>query len=93
MGNIIHQTAPVEVWADVDVGIASVVRDLNAIPDVRTHASCQGTIGEGGREPYEAYVMVSWRTDRARAALEIRYNLVADGASHGTVYPSRARKS
>ena len=59
MGNVIHQTVPVLVWADVDVGIADMVRMLNTIPGVRTHANCQGTIGEGGPAPYGPEVSVS----------------------------------
>ena len=55
-----HKTVPVLVWVDVDEGIAHVVRYLNTIPGVRTHASCQGTLGEGGPEPYGPQVMVSW---------------------------------
>jgi hypothetical protein len=55
-----HETVPMQVWADIDVGVADMVRDLNQLPGVRTHASCQGTIGEGGAEPYPAYVEVSW---------------------------------
>jgi tRNA(Phe) wybutosine-synthesizing methylase Tyw3 len=43
----IHETIPVQVWADIDVGIADLVKLLNKIPGVRTFASCQGTIGEG----------------------------------------------
>ena len=92
MGNVIHETIPVQVWADVDVGVADLVRRLNAIPGVRTHASCQGTIGEGGAEPYEAHVMVSWWTDEARVAME-PYGLVVQGEAHGMVYPFRKRKT
>jgi hypothetical protein len=86
MGNVVHQTEPVQVWADIDVGIADFVRHLNAIPGARTHASCQGTIGEGGAEPYEARVMVSWRNEDARRALE-QHNLVVEGECHGTAHP------
>lgn len=61
MGDIIHKTVPVLVWADVDVNIANMVSYLNTIPGVRTHASCQGTIGEGGPSPYPPEVTVSWK--------------------------------
>jgi hypothetical protein len=56
----IHPSMPVLVWADIDTGCAEVVRYLNGIPGVRTLTSCQGTIGEGGPNPYRAYVMASW---------------------------------
>jgi hypothetical protein len=83
---IMHQTEPVQVWADVDVGISAFVRYLNTIPGVRTHASCQGTIGEGGPEPYGPQVMVSWWTDDARKALE-QLGLTIEGECYGLVYP------
>jgi hypothetical protein len=82
----IHRTVPVKVWADIDVGIADFVRHLNNIHGVRTHSCCQGTLGEGGAEPYEAYVCVSWWTENARKALE-KLGLVVDGECHGTVRP------
>jgi hypothetical protein len=82
----VHETIPVQVWADVDVGIAEVVRQLNTIPGVRTHTSCQGTIGGGGPAPYEAFVHVSWSNPAARAALE-KCNLTVEGEAHGTVRP------
>lgn len=37
-----------------------MVRYLNTIPGVRTFASCQGTIGEGGPAPYRAQVGTTW---------------------------------
>ena len=46
--SLTHKTRPVQVWADVDLGIADMVVYLNTIPGVRTEATCQGTIGEGG---------------------------------------------
>lgn len=88
MGNVVHETEPVLVWTDVDKEIAALVRELNGIPDVRTHSSCQGTIGEGGAEPYEAHIGVSWWSETARQALE-PYGLVVEGETHGTVYPNR----
>jgi hypothetical protein len=56
----IHKTCPIKVWVDVDRGIAKTVLRLNMIRGVRTHASCQGTLGEGGPHPYRAEVMCSW---------------------------------
>lgn len=55
-----HATRPVQVWADVDLGIADMVAYLNTVPGVRTMSSCQGTLGEGGPAPYGPYVMASW---------------------------------
>jgi hypothetical protein len=45
---------------DVDLGIADMVEYLNTIPGVRTIASCQGTIGEDGPNPYRAQVLCDW---------------------------------
>jgi hypothetical protein len=58
-----HDTIPVQVWIDVDTGIAELVKRLNTLPGVRTNASCQGTLGEGGPAPYRAYVMATWSAD------------------------------
>lgn len=71
----IHKTVPVQVWVDVDEGIAEVVRHLNTIEGIRTYSSCQGTTGDAaylaeGRRPYEPYVLVSWEDDAARDRLE-----------------------
>ncbi len=49
-----HRTVPVQVWADIDEGIADLVRYLNTIPGVRTDASCEGT------PKYKPYVMARW---------------------------------
>jgi hypothetical protein len=57
--SLTHKTRPVQVWADVDLGIADMVVYLNTIPGVRTEASCQGT-GEGGPAPYRAQVLTIW---------------------------------
>lgn len=70
-----HKTIPVQVWADVDEGIADVVRYLNTIEGVRTQASCQGTIGEGGPNPYRAQVMVTWETPETFTRLEREFDL------------------
>ena len=64
-----HKTVSVQVWVDVDEGIASFVSALNRISGVRTHSSCQGTLGEGGAEPYGPYVVVSWDNATALAAV------------------------
>lgn len=81
-----HTTTVVWVKADVDTGIADFVRRLNAIPGVRTYDACQGTIGEGGAEPYEAYVSVGWHNADARKELE-RFRLTIEGEAFGTVHP------
>jgi hypothetical protein len=87
MGNVVHDTERVQIWASVDKGIASFVRYLNTIPGVYTHACCQGTIGEGGAEPYPAEVAVSWETPAARSIL-LSLGLKEEGQAHGTVYPN-----
>jgi hypothetical protein len=87
MGQVIHQTTPVQVWVDVDEGIAEVVRYLQTIPCVRTHTSCQGTIGEGGPEPYRAYVTVTWDDDAALARLQQEFDLEVEGDHWGSVHP------
>ena len=55
-----HKQVPIQVWVDVDEGIAHMVLYLNTISGVRTIASCQGTLGEGGPKPYRAQVMATW---------------------------------
>jgi hypothetical protein len=55
-----HATRPLQVWIDADLGIADLVEYLNTIPGIRTLASCQGTIGEGGPNPFRAQVMCTW---------------------------------
>jgi hypothetical protein len=60
MSSINHETVPVKIWADIDVGIAAEVRWLNRLDGVRTFTSCQGTIGEGGPRPYRAYIVTWW---------------------------------
>lgn len=73
-----HETRPVLVWVDADLGIADMVEYLNTIPGVRTDASCQGTIGEGGPRPYRPHVMCHW-TAEALVRLEKEFDVV-----HGT---------
>lgn len=65
-----HPTTPIQVWVDVDVEVADVVKALNAHPDVRTFASCQGTPGQR-----PAYVMVGWLSDEALNWLTDNYVL------------------
>jgi hypothetical protein len=72
---MIHETVPVQVWADVDKGIADLVMYLNTIPGVRTDASCQGTIGEGGPAPYPAHVMCHWELE-AYERLKAEFDIV-----------------
>lgn len=66
-------TTPVQVWVDVDSGIAEVIRQLNRLPGIRTFASCQGH--KVGRADTRGYVMVSWEDENAFR------NLLAWGAS------------
>ncbi len=86
----IHRTVPIQIWVDVDDGIADFVFLLNMMPGVRTHSSCQGTVGEGGAEPYPPYVSVSWGDDAAREALK-RFELVIEYENFGTVRPPAGR--
>jgi hypothetical protein len=85
----VHQTIPVRVWADIDVGIADFVIALNEIPGIRTLASCQGTLGEGGAAPYEAHVMVSWASEEALLLLS-NLRLKKMGDNFGYVYPAQS---
>ena len=78
MGNLVHKTRAVQVWADVDEGIADLVAYLNTIPGVRTFASCQGTIEEGGAEPYRPYVMVAWSEAATLARLQTEFDVTFD---------------
>jgi len=90
MGYPIHDTVPIQVWVDVDIGIADAVRYLNTVPGVRTIASCQGTIGEGGPNPYRAHIMAEW-TDDARVRLESEsFAFVEEGDHWGYVHPPGA---
>ena len=83
----VHQTVPIQVWADVDIGIVHMVRRLNDIPGVRTHASCQGTETEKGPNPYRPYVKVSWLSPEALKHLQHEFDVVVDGESNGTAHP------
>jgi hypothetical protein len=88
----IHETRPIKVWIDADVGIADFILELNEIPGIRTLASCQGTIGEGGAEPYGPHVMVSWEDSAALDRLS-RLQMTRLGPTFGYVYPMHAKKT
>jgi len=60
VGNVIHETVAIKVWADIDIGVVDMVLRLNDIAGCRTEASCQGTLEEGGAHPYPAHVMAHW---------------------------------
>lgn len=81
-----HPTVPVQVWVDVDEGCVSEVNWLNSLPGVRTFASCQGTIGEGGAEPYRAQIMAAWPTD-TESLLRERYDVEILGDCWGYLRP------
>jgi len=70
-----HNHRTISVFVDVDEGIADTVLYLNTIPGVRTHASCQGTIGEGGPHPYRPQVMVTWADAETFARLCSEFDL------------------
>ncbi len=82
---MIHKTKPVQVWIDVDVGIADFVEALQAIPGVRTEASCQGTLGEGGASPYPANVLVSWTGEMPAQLACYRPEVLREGLAY--VFP------
>ncbi len=85
-----HKTRAIQVWVDVDEGIADFVVMLNEIPGIRTDASCQGTIGEGGAAPYEAHVMVTWQDRQALLRLA-PWRVEQLGFNFGYVYPTPMR--
>jgi hypothetical protein len=82
-----HATKPIQVWVDVDVGIADLVEYLNTWPNVRTLSSCQGTIGEGGPNPYRAQVMVTWSSDGTLFELLKEFDVTLLGNNWGYVHP------
>ena len=82
-----HKTRPIQVWVDADLGIADMVEYLNTIPGIRTQASCQGTIGEGGPHPYRPQVMCIW-TAEALERLQAEFDVVPEGnGDWGYVHP------
>lgn len=86
-----HATVPIQVWVDVDVGIANVVRYLNSIPGVRTMASCQGSIDDMGAEPYGPYVMARWAPEALRQLSE-EFDVEPLGECWGYVRPRRGHQ-
>jgi hypothetical protein len=87
-----HNQIPVLVTVDVDEGIADLVIYLNTIQDVRTHASCQGTLLEGGPEPYRPQVMVSWNNDDVFRQLENEFDLSDIGKNWAYLHPRPSDK-
>lgn len=88
----LHETKPIKVWADVDIGIADMVEYLNTIPGVRTYYSCQGTIGEGGPAPYRPQVGASW-TDEAWERLRHEFDITVLGDHWGDLHPKKSNRS
>ena len=82
---MVHPTQRIQVWVDIDVGIVALVQRLNWIPGVMTHTSCQGTIGEGGAEPYVGYVRVTWDDDATLTALRAEFEVELIGENYGIV--------
>jgi hypothetical protein len=88
MSSVVHKQISIQVWVDVDEGIADFVKLLNTIEGVRTHASCQGTIGEGGPHPYRPQVMCSWTPEAfARLSKDFDVTVNASGVGWGYVHP------
>ena len=81
-----HPTVETRVWIDCDVGIVEMVDYLNTIPGVRTYASCQGTIGEGGPEPYRAQVGAIWPAN-VEARLLSEFDVTMLGDHWGYLHP------
>ena len=76
-----HETRPVKVWVDVDIGIATIVERLNTFDGVRTDASC-----EGG-DTYGPYVMAHW-TPEGLKHIAREFDVKPEGNGYwGYVYP------
>lgn len=88
MGNVIHKTIPIQVWVDIDEGIAEDVVWLNSLAGVRTFASCQGTIGEGGADPYPAEIMAWWPREHEEA-IRARFDFNRAGTGWTYLHPRR----
>lgn len=86
-----HKTREVWVIADVDEGIAAMVAYLQTIPGVRTSASCQGTLGEGGPNPYRPQVMATWPKD-TEARLLAEFDVTLLGEHWGYLHPRAAQE-
>lgn len=78
---------PMLVWADVDVGIAWLVNRLNAMPGVRTEASCEWTLF-GDRGERRPQVMAIWPPEM-QPRLEAEYDVEILGECWGYVRPRR----
>lgn len=87
MGSVNHETRPVQIWVDADLGIAEMVERLNSIDGVRTHASCQGSIGEGGPEQYGPYVEISWPDTEVLEKIESLWSVEPQGFNWGYARP------
>jgi hypothetical protein len=81
-----HLTRPIKVWADVDLEIAEMVEYLNTIPGLRTLASCQGTLGEGGENPYRPQVMCTWPPELFER-LKDEFDVTVLGENWGYIHP------
>ena len=75
-----HETRPVSILVDVDLGIADMVEYLQMIPGVRTHASCEGT------PTMPAYVMATWHHDLL-PRLQREFNVELVGEMWGYLRP------
>jgi hypothetical protein len=83
-----HDTTPVRVWVDIDTPMVEMVVYLNTLPGLRTISACQGTIGEGGPNPYGPYVMAQWPVElELRLREEFEIELV--GTSWGYIRPRK----
>ena len=80
----VHIKKRMLVWADVDEGISTHVERLGNMPGVLTHTSCQGGAG------YPPYIMVTWDTDEARAAIVAEYDLTDEGDHWAYAHPKSA---
>lgn len=81
-----HPQRTISVLVDVDEGIADLVLYLNTIDGVRTLASCQGTLGEGGPNPYRPQVMCTW-TPEVSSRLYQEFDVEALGTGWGYIHP------
>lgn len=88
-----HPTVPVQVWADIDVGVRDLVIYLNTIPTVRTLTSCQGTFGAGGENPFGPQVMVRWSSAATLDLLQTEFDVEILGEAWGYVRPHDGWKS
>jgi hypothetical protein len=77
-----HKQVTILVKVDVDEGIAPTVLYLNKMPGVRTLASCQGTVGEGGPNPYRPQVMVTWTDDKTFKSLAAEFDMSEVSYNH-----------